>query len=302
MNFINKKLKEYGIPKEELNRYNESHRFYHNMSHISDMIDSANNKGIMTDDLFLAIIFHDIIYDPKVNDNEGRSAKLLWGYAQNYEVKEAILETRDHKPKTRLGKQLCDLDTEILYGDFDKFIDFEHKIFKEYQWADYLTYKEKRIEILSRLCVNPEYINYVKYRNPKIALYAGSFNPFSKGHYNILEKAECVFDKVIIAKGVNLEKNNQSVELPMAVQGRQIENYEGLLTDFINSFKYDITLVRGLRNATDLQYELTQYRFLQDLSPNIKVVSFFCDREYEHVSSSAIRNLELYNKEERYLL
>ena len=64
----------------------------------------------------------------------------------------------------------------------------------------------------------------------------------------------------------------------------------------------DVTLIRGLRNSTDLQYELTQYRFLQELKPDIKVVSIFCDKEYEHISSSAIRNLSKYGKGDEYLL
>ena len=158
-------------------------------------------------------------------------------------------------------------------GDYETFIDFENKIFKEYQFVDYKAYKSKRIQVLSDLGLVPaERLNYIKYRNPKIAVYAGSFNPFHKGHYNILKKAEQIFDKVIIARGINPEKNNMVIDLPLKIQNRQIETYDGLLTDFINNLGYDVTLIRGLRNSTDLQYELTQYRFLQDLDPNIKIV------------------------------
>lgn len=301
-NFTINKLSELGIPQAELIRYDEPYRFYHNREHIETMIVNARKRNILTDELFLAIVFHDIIYNPKANDNEELSAELFCKYVQNDKVKQAILDTKSHNPTSELSKQLCDLDLGILWSDYETFIDFEHKIFKEYQWVDYKIYKEKRLEILSDLGINPEWLNYVKNRKPSIAIYAGSFNPFHKGHYNILKKAEQIFDKVIIARGVNAEKKNEVIELPEKLQYRQIENYNGLLTDFINKLGYDVTVIRGLRNATDLQYELTQYRFLQDLNPNIKVVSIFCDKEYEHISSSAIRQLKMYNKETNYLI
>ncbi len=285
-------LKQYDIPEVELNRYSESHRFYHTLEHVSSMLLDAKKLNILTDELFLAIVFHDIIYNPKANDNEERSAELLYRYVPNETIKEAILETKTHQPKTELGKQLCELDLAILKKDFTTFIDFEEKIFKEYQWVDHSIYKKKRVAVLSKLGVKPEWIDYVKCRKPNIAVYPGSFNPFHKGHYNVLEKAEKIFDKVIIARGINPEKKNKMVDLPEALQHRQVENYDGLLTDFIDSLDYDVTLIRGLRNTTDFQYELNQYRFLQDLKPDIKVVSLFCDKEFDHISSSAIRQLK----------
>lgn len=301
-NFTINKLSELGVPQAELIRYDEPHRFYHNREHIEEMIANARKRNILTDELFLAIVFHDIIYNPKANDNEELSAELFCKYVQNDKVKQAILDTKTHNPTSELSKQLCDLDLGVLWSNYETFIDFEHKIFKEYQWVDYKIYKEKRLEILSDLGINPEWLNYVKNRKPTIAIYAGSFNPFHKGHYNILKKAEQIFDKVIIARGVNTEKKNEVIELPEKLQYRQIETYNGLLTDFIDGLGYDVTVIRGLRNATDLQYELTQYRFLQDLKPNIKVVSIFCDKEYEHISSYAIRQLKMFNKETNYLI
>lgn len=136
-----------------------------------------------------------------------------------------------------------------------------------------------------------------------IGIYAGSFNPFHVGHYNILQKAEKIFDKVIIARGKNNSKNIPFIELPQEIlSSRRVEYYDGLLTDFLDSLGYDVTLIRGLRNSTDLHYELNQYRFLQDLKPDIKVISIFCDKEFEHISSTAIRELAIFNKEKKYLI
>ena len=135
-----------------------------------------------------------------------------------------------------------------------------------------------------------------------IALYAGSFNPFHLGHYNILLKGEKIFDEVILGFGLNKDKEgNQYGIPPSTIRDRKIVFYSDLLTDLINRLG-NVTLIRGLRNSTDLQYELTQYRFLQELKPDIKVVSIFCDKEFEHISSSAIRNLKKYGKGDEYLL
>ena len=60
--------------------------------------------------------------------------------------------------------------------------------------------------------------------------------------------------------------------------------------------------MRGLRNSTDFQYEQNQYRYIQELKPDIKIINIFCDKEFEHISSSGIRTLEKYNKHQNYLL
>lgn len=294
-------LRRYNIP-DVLDNYFESHRYYHNYNHINNMLIEANRLNILTDELYLAILFHDIIYDPKSTNNEKMSADFFYQYMKDDNIKQAILETKDHKPTSELSKQLCYLDLMIVNKDFKDFMTFEHKIFKEYQFLDYSTYKEKRVKILKELGFKQECIDYVKYREPKIGLYCGSFNPFHIGHLNILEKAEKIFDKVIIARGINPDKNNDFVEMPDKIQYRQIEYYNGLLTDFIDGLNYDVTLVRGLRNSTDLEYEMTQYRFLQDIKPEIKVISVFSDKEFEHISSSAIRMLEKYGKQNNYLV
>lgn len=144
----------------------------------------------------------------------------------------------------------------------------------------------------------------------RLAIYPGSFNPFHRGHYNILVKAATIFDRVIIAKGVNPEKESNKTEIPLIISNNfSVIQYDGLLTNCIEKVKYDlnetnITVIRGLRNSVDLQHEMNQYRFLQDLMPDIQLISIFCDKEYEHISSSAIRMLQKYgdDKVKNYLL
>lgn len=295
------------IPIDIIERYNEPHRFYHNMDHISCMIEQAKVKYGNVDyyeNLLLAIIFHDIIYDPQRNDNEERSADLFYSFYKNDEIKQAILETKTHQATTPISCALCELDMYYLYNDFPVFLDNSYKIFKEYQFVDYNIYRNNRRKFLTENDVNTEWIAAADAFKPKIAVYPGSFDPFHVGHFDILRKAEEIFDKVIIARGVNPTKRptSEMAEIPDIIKNRQIVTYDGLLTDFIESLGYEVTVIRGLRNTTDLQHELTQHRYLQDLKPDIKVVSIFCDKDYEHISSSSIKMLEKFGKHNRYLI
>ena len=140
--------------------------------------------------------------------------------------------------------------------------------------------------------------------NKKIAIYPGSFNPFTTGHLNILEKAEAIFGKenVIIAVGINPDKLNPNTEQFSAVKtikdnlrSKTVEGFKGFLTDYIwekEKLGFDVTVIKGLRNGDDLDYEVNQLRFMEEMKPDIKVVFITCDKQFEHVSSSAYRALE----------
>jgi pantetheine-phosphate adenylyltransferase len=135
-----------------------------------------------------------------------------------------------------------------------------------------------------------------------LAIYAGSFNPFTIGHLNIVEKAERIFDKgnVLIAIGVNPEKSNSGGDLLRSLEisekiGRNVEVYTTFLHEFIEkkeSEGYKVVLIRGLRNGDDLAYEDNQLKFINDFKKDIDVVFFRCDEQFKHISSSAIRNLQ----------
>ena len=135
-----------------------------------------------------------------------------------------------------------------------------------------------------------------------LAIYAGSFNPFHIGHLNIVEKAEKIFGEgnVLIAIGVNPEKSKSEGLLSRASEissktGRPVEVYTTFLHELVEkkeSEGYKVVLVRGLRNGDDLAYEDNQLKFINDFKKDIDVVFFRCDEEFQHISSSAIRNLQ----------
>lgn len=141
---------------------------------------------------------------------------------------------------------------------------------------------------------------------PRIGVMVGSFNPFHIGHLNIANKAKKIFDEVWIVFVKNHSKLNPEIQIrgyqPVAVLQKaefRVSSLDGLSTPmFLRKLNQDIyqnkaqiTLVRGLRDAADLQQELTQYRYMQSMDPDISVVSIFCDASLAHVSSTGIRQL-----------
>lgn len=312
-NYISTRLKQLGFSDSVLNRYEEHHRYYHTTTHLLDVVLQLSKLDNFDDELFLAAVYHDAVYDPQANDNEEKSAALFLEDAKNAalnklqldSINRLILDTKTHKPSSDKSQLLIKADLNILDQPLNKLIEYEHQIFKEFQFVDYKVYQPKRIEILKQLNVNGKLnslIEYVTYRKPSIGVFCGSFNPFHKGHYNVLQKAERIFDKVIISFGKNPDKTNRTWDIPKAIKNRQLTEYNGLLTDFVASLGYDVVVIKGLRNSTDFQYEQNQYRYIQELMPGIKIINIFCDKEFEHISSSGIRTLEKYNKHQSYLL
>ena len=155
--------------------------------------------------------------------------------------------------------------------------------------------RDERIAYLKHISQSSDLIEYLQRWQPNIGIYAGSFSPFHLGHLNIVHKASAIFDKVIIARGINPEKDSNVIALNSeALKEFEMAEFSGLLTNFIDKHaRYaNITLVKGLRNGDDLDYEVNQLRFMETMYPELKVVFIQCDKEYEHISSTALRNLE----------
>ena len=139
----------------------------------------------------------------------------------------------------------------------------------------------------------------------RIALFPGSFDPFTIGHKDIVERTlQSLADEVIIAIGNNCDKQYlQSVEERVESISKVFENnpnvkvvaYDGLTVDFAKQVEAGL-IVRGVRNMKDFEYE----RDIADVNhrlTGIETVLLYTKPEYSCVSSSIVRELMSYNKD-----
>ena len=139
----------------------------------------------------------------------------------------------------------------------------------------------------------------------RIALFPGSFDPFTKGHKNIVERTlQSVADTVIIAIGNNCEKKcMQTVEervesIQRVFKGNEkvrVVAYEGLTIDFAKSVNADF-IVRGVRSIKDFEYEREIADVNRKLS-GIETILLYTEPEYASISSSIVRELKSYGKD-----
>jgi len=122
---------------------------------------------------------------------------------------------------------------------------------------------------------------------------------------NTLEKAEKLFDKVIVGIGNNPSKPERSKgNINNVLPFHECKRYYGLMSDAIRDYKSEgnsITLIRGLRNEYDLNYESTQLRFIKDFMPDLNVIYIPSDVEHDYLSSSAIKGLSKLTDVTRYM-
>jgi pantetheine-phosphate adenylyltransferase len=133
----------------------------------------------------------------------------------------------------------------------------------------------------------------------KVALFPGSFNPWHEGHEDVLNQALKAFDKVVIMRAVNPEKEKSGdMEFPphLLVGGRiEIVEFTGLLRDFVAGAGY-AAIVKGIRNQEDFEYEKMQQYFNEDLGINTPIFFVIANRNMVHKSSTFIRALRKFKK------
>lgn len=135
----------------------------------------------------------------------------------------------------------------------------------------------------------------------KKAIFAGTFDPFSIGHYNVTVSASKIFDEVVVAvaekskSGVSLQERMKIAERSIcSVNNASVAGFSGLLTDFIKN-SGSTFLVRGLRNSIDLEYEKDLQRLYKQMMPELEICYIVAEGDYDYVSSSRIRELLSFN-------
>lgn len=136
----------------------------------------------------------------------------------------------------------------------------------------------------------------------KIAVFPGSFDPFTKGHENVISRALPLFDRVFIAIGHNSEKKSF---FPLEKRVRMIGDlykeepritvsfYEGLTIDYCKQVGAQY-LLRGLRTAADFEYERAIAQINRKMNPDVETVFILTVPEFTPLNSSIVREILKY--------
>ena len=131
------------------------------------------------------------------------------------------------------------------------------------------------------------------------ALFPGSFDPFTAGHLNILKRALTMFDEVVVAVGVNIDKrgfftNEQKLDIirqaTADLQGVSVIAYDNLTIDACRE-RGIRHIVRGVRNMIDFETERSIADANRKLAPDIETIIIPTAQEFAHISSTAVRDL-----------
>ena len=136
----------------------------------------------------------------------------------------------------------------------------------------------------------------------KTAIYPGSFDPVTLGHYDIIERSSQIFDRLIVGVLNNSAKSplfsveervkmlkDVTKELPNV----EIKSFDGLLIDFARENQAQV-IVRGLRAVTDFEYELQMAQMNRVIAPEIDTLFLTTNLKYAYLSSSIAKEVAMY--------
>lgn len=138
----------------------------------------------------------------------------------------------------------------------------------------------------------------------RIGIFAGSFDPITLGHLDLIERSSRLFDKVIVLIAVNTSKNALfTAEERLDLVETSISDLKNVEVDILEdglvatyfSEKKATAMIRGVRNTIDFEYEsgIAIANHLQN--PDLETVSLFSDEKYRHLSSSLIKEIARFN-------
>ncbi len=139
---------------------------------------------------------------------------------------------------------------------------------------------------------------------PRIALFPGSFDPFTKGHEDVVLRAAALFDKVIIGVGYNPKKERffpldlMEARIRETFKGNEqvdVMLYQTLTAEFAQSIGAKF-LLRGLRNTTDFEYENSIAQANRHVYPGLETVFLITSPSLAYISSSIVRELHRFGQ------
>lgn len=136
----------------------------------------------------------------------------------------------------------------------------------------------------------------------KIAVYAGSFDPVSNGHIDIITRAASLFDKlyVLVTKNIgktqtfSLKERQEMIRKVIKLDNVIVDGTDDLVVRYAKKVNASI-IVRGLRNVADFESEISLYHYNKYLDEEIETVALFPSHKLTYVSSSLIKELVYYD-------
>ncbi len=133
----------------------------------------------------------------------------------------------------------------------------------------------------------------------KAAIYAGTFDPMTLGHLDLVKRAAKIFDRLVIAVAVHSRKKvlfeaKERVAMVKAVVGKfpnvEVESFNGLLVQYARKKGIHV-VVRGLRAFSDFEFEFQMALTNRKLAPDIETIFLMPNEDYSYVSSSTVREV-----------
>lgn len=135
----------------------------------------------------------------------------------------------------------------------------------------------------------------------KIAVYPGSFDPITNGHVDIIKRALKTFDEVIVLVANNPNKKTafslerrveiiENVIKALDLKNVSVDHTRGLTIDYAKKHNA-LAIVRGLRAATDFEYEFQMSAVNRNIDSEIEMVFFMANSDFTFISSSTIKEL-----------
>ena len=136
-----------------------------------------------------------------------------------------------------------------------------------------------------------------------VAVYPGSFDPVTLGHFDIIERSAKIMDRVIVGVLNNSSKTplfsveervNMLKSITKDIPNVEVMSFGGLLVDFVREQNANV-IVRGLRAVTDFEYELQLSQTNHVIAPEVDTIFLTTNLKYSYLSSSIVKEIASYN-------